>query len=1053
MVVAIRDLRLYEFGFDSDPDSAPCCPTPGARPTGPRLDLIHPELRAELDSRRGPALYGRDAERSSLRAALAEAFAGRGRLVLVGGEAGIGKTALVQELAAKATQEDALVLTAGCDDLVSAPPYGPWVDLIRAYESAAGLSKTGLPPVPDGLASADVFGTLTGHDALFGQTVGFLAEVAAVRPVGLVLEDLHWADGASLDLLRFVARRLPGLALLIVATYRDAELDADAPLARALPQLARESAPLRLDLRRLDAEAVRRFVAERYPLAIVDESRLVTHLRRFAEGNPFYVEEVLRALEQDGLLAPLPGAGPAAAWRLGELVGVQVPLVVRRVVAGRVDRLGSTSRRLLQLAAVIGSTVPLDLWAEIAAVAEDDLIEAVEAALATGLLVEAPDRSGLRFRHALIREALYEEVVLPRRRAWHRRIAEALAAGYPLGTQPDPDSVAHHFVQAGDARAAHWLIEAGHRAARRDAIRDAIDRYEAALDRCPDDPAMAVERGWLLWELAELNRSANTSRAFDYLDEADRLALGDQAPALAVCLRWTRLRLRGLRGEPVLDDMIAVVAAFEALPAAERANVATIASRPAPNRAAVTQWAALHGRYDLAIAEGLNRLAAAGAAPTVPSLADLCEIGDTHAGLGLAYAAVGRPALARGALERARRYAQSVGSPFMDAWVLRWALREAILPFAAQDLVTRRSLVEAYGAIFAGLDGFPVEGPSALPLFPVLLLEGDWAQAEEAAKDFLAVDSWRVHALLTLGELDRARGECAAAWARVHEALPDGPATDLTTFYFVGRLALVRLAAALALDAERPDEALPWLAAHDRWLETSGRTVDRAAGLLLWARHALADGDADRAAELAREALARAREPRQALAELAACRFLGELATAAGDHAAAERRLASALALAEACAAPYEQALTLLARAELHAARGAAAAAQADLDAARAILVSLGARPALARAEAIATVLAADVPVTASEPIALAPATSAEPAATEEVRRTIAGGISPRELEVLRLVARGLTDAEAAGRLFISPRTVARHLQSVYNKLGVNSRTAAAAFAFERGLV
>src|SRR5262245_6969407 len=138
MVVAIRDPRLYPFDFDSDSgsDSAPHL-TLGARPTGPRLDLIDSQWRADLDSPLGPALYGRDAERSSLQSALIEAMTGRGRLVLIGGEAGIGKTALVQELAAKAALEDAVVLTAGCDDLVAAPPYGPWVDLIRAYEAPA----------------------------------------------------------------------------------------------------------------------------------------------------------------------------------------------------------------------------------------------------------------------------------------------------------------------------------------------------------------------------------------------------------------------------------------------------------------------------------------------------------------------------------------------------------------------------------------------------------------------------------------------------------------------------------------------------------------------------------------------------------------------------------------------------------------------------------------------------------------------------------------------------------------------------------------------------
>jgi DNA-binding NarL/FixJ family response regulator len=1050
MVVALRDARSLNSLSPLDPPRSRR-PRVVAR-NGVRVDpirsLVGPDLRRALRVPGRQPLYGRDAELTVLRAALDEAVAGRGRLVLVGGEAGIGKTSLVQALAAEATAAGVAVLAGGCDDLGTTPPYGPWIELLRAYEPDDDPARTDLPPLPPGLANADVFGTLSGQDALFGQAHAFVVEVAERRPLLLILEDQHWADQASLDLLRFLGRHLATIPAMFVVTYRDAaSIGASAagdPFARTLPHLVRDAAALRLDLHRLAADDVHRLTADRYALSPTDEERLVAYLQRYAEGNPFFAEELLRTLEREGVLRPRPGN---RLWMLTDLSQVQVPPLVRHVVAERATQLGDAERRLAQLAAVIGTTVALDLWQETAGVSEDELIATVETALAAGLLVETADRHGLRFRHALIREALYEEVVLPRRRAWHRRIAEILAAR----PQPDPDAVAHHFVQAGDARAAHWLVEAGHRAARRDATRDAIDRYEAALARFPEDPANAEERGWLLWELAETHRTTDTRRSFEYLDQADRLGLPGEAPALAACLRWSRLRLRAVRGESVLDELFETAAAFEALPAAERARVATIASRPAPSRAILVQWTALHGRYEQALAEGLSSLASAPSSAVLDK-ARLCELGDVHAGLGLAYAAVGRPALAREAMERARGYAAATGSRFMSAWIARWELREVLLPYAAEDLAARVALAAEYAETYGRLDGYPTDrlGRPVLPLLPLLLLEGDWARAEDAATSFLGYDNWRIDALVTLATLDRLRGSEAAAWTRVRAALPDGPLTQPGTVSFVGRLAAVRLAAELALDAGRPDEALPWLAAHDRWLDWSGRTADRTAGLLLWARYSLVDGDPERAAGFAREALVRAREPRQSLAELAASRFLGELATADGDLAAAERHFAAALAIADACAAPYERAVTLLARAELGIARGEIEAAAADLAAARTIVVRLDARSALARAEAIEARL-----TTARDAASAAGSASGlrNPDAEGATRRALPGGLSPREWEVLRLVARGATDAEVGTRLFISPRTVARHLQSVYTKLGVNSRTAAAAFAFERGMV
>ncbi|HEX5506225.1 MAG TPA: response regulator transcription factor, partial [Thermomicrobiales bacterium] len=244
-------------------------------------------------------------------------------------------------------------------------------------------------------------------------------------------------------------------------------------------------------------------------------------------------------------------------------------------------------------------------------------------------------------------------------------------------------------------------------------------------------------------------------------------------------------------------------------------------------------------------------------------------------------------------------------------------------------------------------------------------------------------------------------------------------------------LALQRLAAALALDAGDLPTARAWLAAHDRWLAWNGTVLGRAEGALGWADYHRAASDLGLAQEHAEAALAHASDPRQPLALLAARRTLGELATEAGDNADAAAHLDTALALADACAAPYERALTLLATGELRVATGEREAADAALAEARTLLEPLGAKPALARADVLAARLAA----------ATRPSPAAYPA-----------GLSAREVEVLRLVAEGLTDAQVAERLYLSPRTVGQHLRSVYNKLGVSSRLAATRFALEHGL-
>ncbi len=237
-------------------------------------------------------------------------------------------------------------------------------------------------------------------------------------------------------------------------------------------------------------------------------------------------------------------------------------------------------------------------------------------------------------------------------------------------------------------------------------------------------------------------------------------------------------------------------------------------------------------------------------------------------------------------------------------------------------------------------------------------------------------------------------------------------------------LALMRVAAALSLNAREAPAARAWLEAHTRWLDWSGAVLGRADGHLAWSAYYRATGDLAAATRRAEQAVASASEPRQPLALVASYRVLGELALAARRFEQAGTLLGQALALADACASPFERANVVLALAELNGLRGERVEAARLLDETRAVARRLGAAPLAACAEALAARLG-----------------SARPA-----------GLSEREIQVLHLVADGLTDAQVADRLSLSPRTVSQHLRSIYNKLGVNSRAAATRFAVERGL-
>jgi len=975
-----------------------------------------------------PPLVGRERELAALRNALAAVLAGRGSLVLIGGEAGIGKTALAEVLAQKAVGRGALVLVGRCYDLTETPPYGPWVE---ALAQAPRDDASADPPDLGGSNGAP------SQAALFTAARDFLATLATRRPLVVLLDDLHWADPASLDLLRFLGRQLADLPLLLLATYRADELTRRHPLYALLPVLEREAHARRLDLRRFDAEGVRALVAAQHALPEADAARLVTWLLGRAEGNAFFTAQLLRALEDEGALA-----WGNAGWALGNLAAVGLPAPLRQVLDARLGRLGEEAQRQLALAAVIGQEVPLALWATVAETDEDGLLDTIERAVDARLLAESPDGQSVCFVHALIREALYDRTLATRRRRAHRRVGEALGSPTgPASGPPDPDAVAYHFQRAGDARALEWLIAAGERAQRAYAWDTATAHYEAALALLGAGEGEVGRRILLLRRLAQASFGRAPDRGVALLEEATRLAadLGDGG--LAAVLRCELGMVRGgsVRAGAVrrsTRELAEGVAALAALPTEVRRRLVGEAQLGGAAdgdfyRALLVLRLGATGSFAAALAQG-EPLAADWAAG-----ADASDVARGHAysGLAAAYAAFGRPDEARAAAAASYDAYAAAGHQLQAIFT---ALRDLVwrcLPYTADDRAAREGLEGRLERARARLAEPPPLWPTGERAPVLLFLEGDWAGAYRLALASTreAHEGGRRWAAWVLGPLAHAQGDAALAWRLVREVLPAGPDTAPDDAYsLLSDLGLLRLAAALATDEGDLPAARAWLACHDRWLAWSGAVLGRAEGALGRAACHRAAGDLPRAREHAEAALTHATAPRQPLALLAARRLLGELDTVEGRHAAARAHLGAALGLAEACAAPYGRALTLLALTELSAAERQPAAAGALVDEARVLLAPLGAAPALARADALAAHGTVSPPVAAAGDLPF--------------------GLTAREAAVLALLAEGLTDAQIAARLFISRHTVNGHTRAIYGKLGVTSRAAATRLALDHDL-
>jgi transcriptional regulator with XRE-family HTH domain/tetratricopeptide (TPR) repeat protein len=879
-------------------------------------------------------LVGRERELSDLRAHLHTAAAGHGRLVLLGGEAGIGKSALVSTFGRQAVARGALVLAGHAYDLSDTPPYGPWLELARDW--------------PDDTAPLPI---VSGSTPSFGAVRDALAILASERVIVLVVEDLQWADPASLELFRFLARHARRLALVLIGTFRVTELGPDHPLQALQPMLVREADAVRLTLRPLSRDAVADLVAGRYSLSAADGARVVDYLQRHGDGNPLYIRELLRTLEEVDSIRRTDGG-----WTVDQLASVQVPPLVRQLVQERLSRIDPDVRDLLAIGAVIGEDVPLDVLASVAGRTEDSLLEVVEHAVNAGLVVESADGRSLRFVHAIVRSVVYESLLAARRRAWHARAADVLLAA----SEPDGDAVAYHLRRADDDRAADWLIRASQHAERAFALVTAADRLVLAIPLLEARGISAAERGWLHFKVAQLRRWSDPERGIIELDVAERLAqeAGDQVLAAHVMLDRGWLRCTVGQLEESIAELAAGGAALEALPRENGAlagtNIVGYVHRPS-----VLPWVlASVGRLREALELGERFLAQ----PEEPWQARMACLGNAGSGVACALAYLGQVEAARQMLQRLLEgYGQvdHAGGYIVRAWVGGFhALNWLVLPYFPDRRDEWEPMLAEAERDWRRGSAAGLEPQRHMLRMPLHLLDGDWPRLRELAtlaRSPGMVFVWTPSATALLCQISLAQGSYDEVLALARETLPNGPATEPGGVFLQTALPIQRAAAMVALEAGDCDTAAAWLTSHDRWLEWSGAVLGQADGDLAWASYHRSAGNLATALDRASAALERASEPAQPLNLVAAYRLLAELALEQGHVGKAIRHLESAAELANACRVPYERALVQLVQADVALRQGDRSVAKSLLSQARACFTRLGARPAQARARAIAT--------------------------------------------------------------------------------------------------
>ena len=982
-----------------------------------------PPMAAPAAPQATEPFVGRRPELQRLHEALGGALAGRGRVVVLSGEAGIGKTRLAQEVATLALRRGMLALWGRCLEEPGAPPFLPWTRAMQAClracrderlpallgrEAAAAVEI--VPELAERLPPGTAVPAIGEGDQarfrLFAAVAHFWRQMAALRPLLLILDNLHGADASSLRLLAFVAQEVGDQRLLLLGSYREAGLSRQHPLAATLAELLNTPQFCRLPLHGLSLDETERLVAAASTAA--PPSPVVAAIHRRTEGNPLFLVETLRFLHQ------APGGGdPRAAAALLEAV----PSGIRAVIGQRLNRLSAPCCALLAIAACIGRDFDLPLLAELAdAGSEAALLGTLDEARVQRVIEALPSGPQYQFSHALIREVLYDELPAARRVALHGRIAESLQARHAGDLDAVLAQLAYHAAAAlpagGPARALDIAQRAAARAAALMAYEEALRCYRLALQLQERWlPAERARRCALLLALGavQMHAGEHDASAATFLDAAtlaralDAAALFAQA-ALGFENNGWRISRAGEQAAALLEEALAASDHFDAvlrvdlLAALCRACI--FCGRQPQAHAAQRRAVAL--ARELALPQPLFKALAA----IVPARHDPAQLDE-------------RLRCAREALEVAERAGHMEWVDALTGWYFGDLVENG-------ELDAARALAQVHARVADAIRQPFMQTMGLASLTLLAAYEGRFADAERLAGEtatigqrFLPGNAQGAYSL-QIFVLRRHQGRLGEVLPVLRGLVGSVPRESLW------QPGLALICAELELH-EPAREAYETLAAGDfaglardgMWLTNVVFAAEVCARL----------GDRPRALTLYR--LLEPYAGRNVVTGTnIACfgavdRYRGMLAALAGEDAKAAAHFAAAVALDERgggrpwlAHSRHEWARWLAQRGDDE------PAARLQLDAALALGRELGMAGLARRCEALQREL---------------DGAAALPAAPERLSR--------REVEVLRLLSAGHSNRAIAARLFISPHTVAHHVRHILAKTDCRSRTEAAAWA------
>ncbi len=983
------------------------------------------DLPAALPFPSALPFVGRANELDKLRSLLPRAAGEGRRFALVGGEPGSGKSRLVREFATEASNGGALVLYGACDATVAAP-YGPFVEALESLDAAvepelisremgrgAAVLTRLLPDwsdrigVPTPTAAAD-------HDTerhrLHTAVTELLEVVGRQWPLLLVIEDAHWADGSSLLLLRHLARAARQARVLLLATFRDTEAEVPATLAETLADLRRSDDAVRIRLTALSEDEVRDFVrrasADQGGVELADLAGTISDL---TGGNAFLVCELWRAMLETGVVDLVDGALQVTR----PLAELGTPESVREVVSQRLVRVSRETTAVLELAATVGAEFDLDLLRRGSGLDDAALHAAIDEAVRSGFIEELAGHGlAYRFTHELVRRAVYDRLTAVRRAEFHLRVGETREASEDRSARALTD-LAHHFTAAaplaGVDRAVEYIVLAAEAATDALAFDEAATLLQSALDLGVAD---ATKRGHLLVELGRAQHRAGKA----------------------------------------LDALSAFMAAADI--ARTEADAELLA------RAAIGYEEACWRPGVVSDASGLLEEASA-------SLGD--ERSELRVGLlsGLA-----RALDMKGERERAaivRRSAIELARRLDDRAGLAHVLMRSYWSRGTTPLEEIISMLAEAKALGEEMDSIEIQTEAAAWRVPSFVASGDLASARlevvsmlemarASAQPFMihVAEHYRSAIALADGRLD----EAEEAAHRSHEVGRLLTGRDASGVYGIqifslrreqGRLAelapvirllttragrdhgswrpgLVAMLVELGMETEArrelegiAQEGLDQLR-ESLWLATLAYLAEASSAL----------GERELAAVLYEE-LTSLGETNVMIGHLvayygAADRYLGMLAATLGEWGQADRHFERALELDR-----ERGAMTWVAHADYQFARALIASDRRDdprfanlVGEARDLATRIGLRALLGRVDSLGE-----------------PATAV----------LLPDGLSPREVEILRLVAGGLSNREIGQELYISEHTAANHIRSILRKTGCANRTEAASYAHRHSLV